>query len=256
MSFPETRPRRLRRTLRSPHGARDDARRPTTSSTRCSSSPGRASSARSRRCPGSSSSPSTRSSREAEEVAKLGIPAVILFGVPDKKDDVGSEAWHPEGVVQRALRAIKKAVPELVLVVDACFCEYTTPRPLRRGRRRRRRQRRDAREPRPRRALVRARRRRPDRAVGHDGRLRRLPARVARRGRLRAGRPPGLLGQVRLGLLRSVPRPRSTPRPRSAIARATRWIPPTCARRCARSRSTSTRAPTSSWSSRRSPTWT
>ena len=64
--------------------------------------------------------------REAEEVAKLGIPSVILFGLPEKKDDVGSEAWHPEGVVQRALRAIKKAVPELVLAVDACFCEYTT----------------------------------------------------------------------------------------------------------------------------------
>jgi porphobilinogen synthase len=64
--------------------------------------------------------------REAEEIAKLGIPAVILFGLPEKKDDVGSEAWHPEGVVQRALRAMKKAVPDLVLAVDACFCEYTS----------------------------------------------------------------------------------------------------------------------------------
>jgi porphobilinogen synthase len=64
--------------------------------------------------------------REAEEVARLGIPAVILFGLPEKKDEVGSEAWHAEGVVQRTLRAMKKAVPELVLIVDACFCEYTT----------------------------------------------------------------------------------------------------------------------------------
>lgn len=64
--------------------------------------------------------------REAEEVAKLGIPAVILFGLPKQKDDVGSEAWHPEGVVQLAIRAIKKAVPELTVMVDACFCEYTT----------------------------------------------------------------------------------------------------------------------------------
>ncbi len=64
--------------------------------------------------------------REAEEVARLGIPGVILFGLPEKKDEVGSEAWHPEGVVQRALRAVKKAVPGLVLVVDTCFCEYTT----------------------------------------------------------------------------------------------------------------------------------
>jgi porphobilinogen synthase len=64
--------------------------------------------------------------REVEEVAKLGIPGVILFGLPEKKDEVGSEAWHPEGVVQRAVRAIKKAVPELTVAVDACFCEYTT----------------------------------------------------------------------------------------------------------------------------------
>jgi porphobilinogen synthase len=64
--------------------------------------------------------------REAEEIAKLGIPSVILFGLPEKKDEVGSEAWHPEGVVQKAVRAIKKAVPELTVAVDACFCEYTT----------------------------------------------------------------------------------------------------------------------------------
>ena len=64
--------------------------------------------------------------REAEEVAKLGIPSVLLFGLPEKKDDVGSEAWHPEGAVQRAIRAIKKAVPELVVAADACFCEYTS----------------------------------------------------------------------------------------------------------------------------------
>jgi porphobilinogen synthase len=64
--------------------------------------------------------------REATEIAGLGIPGVILFGLPEKKDEVGSEAWHPDGIVQRALRAIKKAVPELALAVDTCFCEYTT----------------------------------------------------------------------------------------------------------------------------------
>jgi len=64
--------------------------------------------------------------REVEEVAKLGIPGVILFGLPEKKDEVGSEAWHAEGVVQRAIRAIKKATPQLMVSVDACFCEYTT----------------------------------------------------------------------------------------------------------------------------------
>jgi porphobilinogen synthase len=64
--------------------------------------------------------------REAEEVAKLGIPSVILFGLPEKKDEVGSEAWHPDGVVQRVLRAVKRAVPDLLLAVDTCFCEYTS----------------------------------------------------------------------------------------------------------------------------------
>ncbi|HEY8924312.1 MAG TPA: porphobilinogen synthase, partial [Polyangia bacterium] len=64
--------------------------------------------------------------REAEEVAKLGVPAVILFGLPKQKDEVGSEAWHPEGVVQQAVRALKKAIPELTVMVDACFCEYTS----------------------------------------------------------------------------------------------------------------------------------
>jgi porphobilinogen synthase len=64
--------------------------------------------------------------REAEDIAKLGIPSVILFGLPERKDEVGSEAWHPEGTVQRAIRAIKKAVPDLCVTVDTCFCEYTT----------------------------------------------------------------------------------------------------------------------------------
>lgn len=59
------------------------------------------------------------------EVFDEGIPAVLLFGLPEVKDPVGSSAWSPDGIVQRALRAIKAAVPELVCVVDVCFCEYT-----------------------------------------------------------------------------------------------------------------------------------
>jgi porphobilinogen synthase len=64
--------------------------------------------------------------KEAESAAKLGVPAVLLFGLPSKKDDVGSEAWHPEGGVQKAIRALKKELPELTVVVDTCFCEYTS----------------------------------------------------------------------------------------------------------------------------------
>lgn len=59
------------------------------------------------------------------QVAEEGIPAVLLFGLPERKDPVGSLAWSPEGIVQRALRAIKAEVPDLVLIVDVCFCEYT-----------------------------------------------------------------------------------------------------------------------------------
>ena len=63
---------------------------------------------------------------EAKECQELGIPAVILFGVPDKKDAVGAEAWNDDGLVQQATRAIKKACPELTVMLDACFDEYTT----------------------------------------------------------------------------------------------------------------------------------
>ncbi|MCQ2559691.1 MAG: porphobilinogen synthase [Clostridia bacterium] len=62
---------------------------------------------------------------EAKEVRALGIPALILFGLPSHKDAVGSEAYNPEGIVQRALRTLKQAVPDLYLITDVCLCEYT-----------------------------------------------------------------------------------------------------------------------------------
>ncbi len=61
----------------------------------------------------------------ASRAADLGIPGVLLFGIPERKDPVGSEAWKDHGIVQKAIRAIKKARPELVVMADACFCEYT-----------------------------------------------------------------------------------------------------------------------------------
>jgi porphobilinogen synthase len=61
----------------------------------------------------------------AAAAADLGIPGVILFGVPEKKDSVGSEAWKESGIIQKAIRAIKKTRPELLVMADACFCEYT-----------------------------------------------------------------------------------------------------------------------------------
>lgn len=64
--------------------------------------------------------------RECTDVKSLGIPAVILFGIPDHKDEVGSEAYDELGIVQRAIHAIKKEVPELFVVTDVCLCEYTS----------------------------------------------------------------------------------------------------------------------------------
>jgi len=63
---------------------------------------------------------------KVEEIARLELPAVILFGIPDYKDEVGSSAYHPEGVVQQAIRTIKRAVPELLVLTDVCLCEYTS----------------------------------------------------------------------------------------------------------------------------------
>jgi porphobilinogen synthase len=64
--------------------------------------------------------------KHAKEVWSLGIPAVILFGIPEHKDEIGSGAYDPHGVVQKAIRAIKNRVPELYVITDVCMCEYTS----------------------------------------------------------------------------------------------------------------------------------
>src|SRR4028118_965985 len=63
---------------------------------------------------------------EAQRAHGLGIPAVLLFGLPEAKDEAASGAYDPEGIVQLATRAIKDAVPELLVVTDVCLCEYTS----------------------------------------------------------------------------------------------------------------------------------
>lgn len=64
--------------------------------------------------------------KEVEEIASLDIPAVILFGLPETKDELGSEAYSPQGVIQKAIPTVKEAVPDLVVVTDVCLCEYTS----------------------------------------------------------------------------------------------------------------------------------
>jgi len=65
-------------------------------------------------------------SEELEEVVHLGIPAVLLFGIPSSKDEIGSETWNDQGVIQQAIRFIKKNYPQLYVITDVCFCEYTS----------------------------------------------------------------------------------------------------------------------------------
>lgn len=63
--------------------------------------------------------------RDAEDAAKAGVGGIILFGVPDSKDSTGSGGWDDEGAVQTAVRALKKELPDLVVITDVCMCEYT-----------------------------------------------------------------------------------------------------------------------------------
>ncbi len=64
--------------------------------------------------------------KEAKELASLGVPAVILFGIPETKDETGSSAFDVDGPVQESIKAIKDAVPEMVVITDVCMCEYTS----------------------------------------------------------------------------------------------------------------------------------
>ena len=65
-------------------------------------------------------------STELDELTALDIPAVLLFGIPTEKDDTGTETWSDDGIVQKAIRFIKKNYPKLYVITDVCFCEYTS----------------------------------------------------------------------------------------------------------------------------------
>ncbi len=125
MSFPETRPRRLRRSPAVRRMVRETTLGPENLICPLFICPGVGIRSEISSLQGQFHLSVDQVAQEAAEIAGLGIPSVILFGLPSKKDEVGSEAWHPDGVVQQAIRAIKKAVPDLCVIVDACFCEYT-----------------------------------------------------------------------------------------------------------------------------------
>lgn len=125
MAFPTTRPRRLRnsaaarRLVRETRLSPDDLvwplfvrsgrglRRPVTS------------------MPGVFQLSVDQAVKDAREAARLGVPAVLLFGLPDRKDPLGKDAYSTDGIVQRAVRALKDALPDLLVATDLCLCEYT-----------------------------------------------------------------------------------------------------------------------------------
>lgn len=126
MSFPETRPRRLRRSPTIRRMVRETSLAADNFIYPLFIAPGSGIRREISSLPGQFHLSVDQMEREAAEIVSLGIPSVILFGLPTKKDEVGSEAWHPDGGVQKAIRALKKAAPDLWVLVDACFCEYTT----------------------------------------------------------------------------------------------------------------------------------
>jgi porphobilinogen synthase len=126
MSFPVTRPRRLRRS---------EAIRGLVRETRLSVAsliypmfvcPGSGVRNEIASMPGVFQQSADRLVEECREVEALGIPAVLLFGIPEKKDERGSEAYSPGGVVQRAIEAIRAAKLKLLVITDVCLCEYTS----------------------------------------------------------------------------------------------------------------------------------
>ena len=124
-AFPIARPRRLRRTAPLRRMVRETRITPDDFIVPLFVSHGQAVQKPIRSMPGQFQWSVDKLSREAETIAALGIPAVILFGIPSEKDPVGLENFAPDGIIQQATRALKDAVPDLVVITDICLCEYT-----------------------------------------------------------------------------------------------------------------------------------
>ena len=125
MNFPIYRPRRLRRNQRLRELIRETSLEPRNFIYPLFVGPGKDKAQPVSSMPGVAQLTVERAVRECQEVYALGIPAVILFGIPEHKDAAGTEAYADDGVVQRAIRAIKETLPELLVITDVCLCEYT-----------------------------------------------------------------------------------------------------------------------------------
>jgi porphobilinogen synthase len=126
MSFPDERPRRLRRGERLRAMVRETTLQPGQLIYPLFVAPGEGVRREIASLPGCFHLSVDQVAREAEEVEKLGIGGVILFGLPSAKDALGSEGYADDGVVQQAIRAIRSACKELLVVTDVCLCEYTS----------------------------------------------------------------------------------------------------------------------------------
>src|SRR5690242_727894 len=124
MAFPATRLRRLRRTGAMRSLVRETQLTPESFVYPLFVCPGEGLRKEVRSMPGVYNLSVDQAVREAEEAHSLGVPALILFGLPETKDEVATGAWQDNGIVQRAARAIKREVPEMLLVGDVCLCEY------------------------------------------------------------------------------------------------------------------------------------
>ena len=125
MDFPRYRPRRLRRNEKIRAMVRETSLAPANLIYPLFVGPGKDKAQPVSSMPGVAQLSVDGAVEECREAASLGIPAVILFGIPERKDGIGSEAYDDGGVVQRAVRAIKERLPELLVITDVCLCEYT-----------------------------------------------------------------------------------------------------------------------------------
>lgn len=124
MSFPTTRMRRLRRSQQLRDFVRETRLTPDGLVYPMFVCPGEGVRKEVRSMPGVFNLSVDQAVKEAEEARALGVPAVILFGLPEKKDEIASGAWADEGIVQRATRAIKRELRDLIVIGDVCLCEY------------------------------------------------------------------------------------------------------------------------------------
>jgi len=125
MDFPKYRPRRLRRNERLRELIRETTISPKNLIYPLFIGPGKDRAQPVSSMPGVAQLSVDRAVIECQEVRALGIPAVILFGIPERKDPLGTEAYADAGVVQQAIHAIKEKLPDLLVITDVCLCEYT-----------------------------------------------------------------------------------------------------------------------------------